>query len=554
MLSKLSIENYALIEQLNIDLPNGLVIITGETGAGKSILLGALSLLLGAKADSDVVLNKNSNCIVEAVFTVPNDSIVIDILNNDDIELLDNNTIILRRVISPLGRSRVFINDSPVNIATLTSISSKLVDIHAQHQHLLLADQAYQLNILDLFSNSGSIINEYKEINNNLSIAKSELNILNKQIEKDNNELDYKQFQLEKLIEAKLIDGELEELELEQKELANSEEIKKYAYESLELLNNNDGSILQNIKQLASLMNKCAQFVPKYSYLAERVESCRIEIKDIESELSSLADDIIVSPQRLEVVDERLSMLYSLLKKYNKQYISELIEIRDILESELNGASISVEKRDLLAKKVNQLTQQREDIAIKLYENRVSYSKKLSDTLQERIKELEMPHAKLEIEVNHTNNYTNNGADTIEYKFSANGSNNLVSIQKVASGGELSRIMLSIKSLMAEYTKMPTMIFDEIDTGVSGKIADKMGKLIGDMGNNMQIFAITHLPQIAAKGKTHLLVEKTFNNQTAKTNLRNLEAEERVLEIARMLSGSELSQAAIDNAKFLLKN
>ena len=511
-------------------------------------------MLFRSKADSDVVLNKNSNCIVEAVFTVPNDSIVIDILNNDDIELLDNNTIILRRVISPLGRSRVFINDSPVNIATLTSISSKLIDIHAQHQHLLLADQAYQLNILDLFSNSGSIINEYKEINNNLSVAKSELNILNKQIEKDNNELDYKQFQLEKLIEAKLIDGELEELELEQKELANSEEIKKYAYESLELLNNNDGSILQNIKQLASLMNKCAQFVPKYSSLAERVESCRIEIKDIESELSSLADDIIVSPQRLEVVDERLSMLYSLLKKYNKQYISELIEIRDILESELNGASISVEKRDLLAGKVNQLTQQREDIAIKLYENRVSYSKKLSDTLQERIKELEMPHAKLEIEVNHTNNYTNNGADTIEYKFSANGSNNLVSIQKVASGGELSRIMLSIKSLMAEYTKMPTMIFDEIDTGVSGKIADKMGKLIGDMGNNMQIFAITHLPQIAAKGKTHLLVEKTFNNQTAKTNLRNLEAEERVLEIARMLSGSELSQAAIDNAKFLLKN
>lgn len=554
MLKKLSIENYALIEHLDIELPNGLVIITGETGAGKSILLGALSLLLGSKVDSDVVLNKDNNCIVEGEFSIPNNSIVLELLKNEDIDLCNDNIIILRRVISPAGRSRAFINDSPVPLNILTSVSSKLIDIHAQHQHLLLANQDYQMSILDHFSNSLSILRDYKEVNTNLANARAELNRIELEIEKNNRELDYKQFQFEKLHEAKLLAGELEALEIEQNQLANSEEIKNLTYNSLDLLNNSELSILQNLKKLNSLLKKCSNFAPQYKSLEERIESCRIECKDIERELSCLADSIVISPQRLEQVEERLSLIYSLLKKYSLTSVEDLIIIRDNLESELCGASVSVEIRDKLANEVDKLTKQREKVALDLFNIRKMSSKKLSSVLQSKIRELEMPHALLEIDINHSSNYGSNGADNIEFMFSANGNNNLTPIQKVASGGELSRIMLCIKSLMAEFTKMPTMIFDEIDTGVSGKIADKMGSLIGSMGNNMQIFAITHLPQIAAKGKTHLLVEKLFVNNKAKTNLKNLNAEDRVLEIARMLSGSKLSDAAIENAKFLLKN
>ncbi|MEG1119213.1 MAG: DNA repair protein RecN [Bacteroidales bacterium] len=554
MLRRLAIKNYALIDNLDINFPDGLVIITGETGAGKSILLGALSLLLGAKAEADVLKSSVENCIVEGEFDIANlPENILEILKNAGVES-ENNELILRRVISPLGRSRAFINDSPVTLNILIGISGRLIDIHAQHQHLLLTDENYQLSVLDYFSNATELLTKYKAVHLSLLSAKNTLAKLETEIDKSNKELDYKQYQFSKLEEAKLVDGELEELEAEQKQLANAEEIKNLTYEAVELFQPMGVSIVQNLKEASQLLRKCSNFVSEFENMAVRLESCRIECKDIESEIGNLSEKIIISPKRLELVEDRIGVIYSFFKKYNVNDVSSLLKIKDDLDRDIVGATNVSENRDKLIKTVAELEKERDSLANELSVKRESNISKLSNILEESIKDLEMPYARFKIELTKLSTYTATGNNVVEYLFSANGSAKLVSLQKVASGGELSRIMLCIKSLMAQYTGMPTMIFDEIDTGVSGSIADKMGNLIGSLGKHMQIFAITHLPQIATKGNTHLLVYKEFDkNNSARTLIKQLNNDERVMEIARMLSGAQLSKAAIENAKFLLK-
>ncbi len=536
MLRRLTIQNYALIENLDIEFPEGLVIITGETGAGKSIMLGALSLLLGAKGDVSALKDSAKNCVVEGEFEI------------------EGETLILRRVISPAGRTRNFINDEPATLAALTEISSTIVDIHAQHQHLLLTSESYQMKVLDYFAGTGKLVANYAKTHGELLSRHSELAELKDKIAKREGELEYRAFQLGKLQEAHLKEGELEELESEQKQLANSEQIRESITGAVGCMQPLGTPIVQNLKEAVHLLQKSSNFVPELEQLCNRLESCRIECKDIEEELEMLAERVVVSPQRLEQVEERLSMLYSLMRKHSVSTIEELLQIQQELENDICGADEDNSKVMEMEKEIKLLTQQRNELAEELSSRRGDKIQELGAVLQDSIRELQMPYAVFKVELAANDKYTASGKDTISFLFSANGDKKLNLLHKAASGGELSRIMLCLKSLMAQYTGMPTMIFDEIDTGVSGSIADKMGALIGKMGEKMQIFAITHLPQIASKKGTHLLVYKEFDKENnATTHIRELHGEERVKEVARMLSGASLTDAALENARVLLK-
>lgn len=548
MLKRLTIQNYALIGTLDMELPKGLVIITGETGAGKSILLGALGLLLGAKCDLSVLKDQSKNCVVEGEFDISGCNLDL----NDICE--PGSEIVLRRVIAPSGRSRAFINDEPVSLGLLQEISGRLVDIHAQHQHLLLTDKSYQLSVLDYFTGAAEVLAKYKEVH----VALHKATLLLKQMEDEVNanakEEDYRRFQLARLEEAQLVSGEMEELEIEHGQLVNAEDIKNSLGGALALLQPMGSSIVQNLKEAAHLLRKCYTFVPELEEIAERLESCRIECKDIEQELARLEEGVVVSPQRLEIVEERIGLLEELMKRYGCSSIDELISHRDALKAELDSAEQSAGDLDGQRRLVEELKLERDALASQLSAIRSSGTDRLGSVLMESIRNLGMPHAEFAVELLQSDRFTENGRDDVRFLFSANGGSRMVEISKVASGGELSRIMLCLKELMANYTGMPTMIFDEIDTGVSGSIADRMGELIDRMGRNMQVIAITHLPQIAVKGETHLLVYKEFDSQgQAHTYLKQLDYDQRVMEVARMLSGSQLSEAAIENAKFLLK-
>lgn len=535
MLKRLVIQNYALIENLDIEFPQGLVIITGETGAGKSVMLGALSLLLGSKADTSVLKESTKNCVVEGEFEYGGEELI------------------LRRVITPSGRTRNFINDEPATLAALTGISSKIVDIHAQHQHLLLTDGNYQMKVLDYFAGTGELLKEYSRVYRDLNDAEASLASLKGEIARKEGEMEYKAFQLGKLQEAKLKEGELEELEIQQKQLANSEDIRASISGALAHLQPMGVPLLQNFKDAVHLLQKCSNFVAGLEELVQRLESCRLECKDIQEELESIENKIVVSPQLLEQVEERLSELYSLMRKHSVSSVGELLELKERLQRELNGADEDSQQVIELERQVATLKEERESLACQLHLGRESKVKELGAVLQERIRGLQMQHAIFEVKIEESDKYAPTGKDNVTFLFSANGEKKMNPLQKAASGGELSRIMLCLKSLMAEYTGMPTMIFDEIDTGVSGSIADKMGEMIGKMGERMQIFAITHLPQIASKKGTHLLVQKEFNEQeNAAVHIKVLEPQERVMEVARMLSGSSLTEAALENARVLL--
>jgi DNA repair protein RecN (Recombination protein N) len=536
MLRRLTIQNYALIDSLDIELPGGLIIITGETGAGKSIMLGALSLLLGGKGDVSALKDSSKNCVVEGEFE------------------LDGEELILRRVISPAGRTRNFINDEPANLGELVSIASRIIDIHAQHQHLLLTDAAYQMQVVDYFAGTRTLLEKYRGVFSQLQKSEAALEELDANIARIEGEREYRQFQFDKLYKASLKEGELEELEQEQKQLANAEEIRDGIYGAVSLMQPMGSSIVQNLKEAVHILQKSSNFVPELQELCNRLESCRIECKDIEDELETLAGGITVSPQRLEQVEERLSLLYSLMRKHSVASVEELLQVRDSLEQELLGAERSIEDRNALVERIKELEAERNSLAEELSRAREAKIKGLGKTLQDSIRDLQMPYAVFEVALEDAGKYTMQGKDAVQFLFSANGNGKLNPVQKAASGGELSRIMLCLKALMANFTGMPTMIFDEIDTGVSGSIAHKMGELIGKMGERMQIIAITHLPQIASKRGTHLLVQKEFDRQNnAATRIRRIEGDERVKEVARMLSGSELTNAALENARELLK-
>lgn len=537
MLSRLSISNYALISSLDITFPDGLVIITGETGAGKSILLGALSLVLGKRADSSVFCDNTCNCVVEAEF-------------HDK----SGEEYILRRVITPAGRSRSFLNDEPVSLADLAAISNRIIDIHGQHQHLLLTDPDYRLGVIDHFAGTAPLLDEYKKIYDEYTAVEDEAASLEKSIAEEERDAEYRQFQLHKLQEAALVSGEMEALEQEQKALAHAEDIRTGLDAAYACLNPHDISVSQLLKDAATRLSKFAAWDDRLESLAARLESSRIEISDIEREIEDISSSVTVSPQRLDEVEERMSLIYSLERKYGCADVDELIALRDSLATALGGTEQMRDRLSALRQRQQELGTQREALARRLSEQRRAASEALSEALQEAVRSLEMPHAVFRAEISGKGRLTATGGDNLDFMFSANGEQSLRDISKVASGGELSRVMLALKGLLARYTSMPTMIFDEIDTGVSGRIADKMGNMIGRMGQNMQIMAITHLPQIASKKGAHYLVYKEFGpDGKASTGIRRIEGEERVMEVARMLSGSELTPAAVENARELLR-
>lgn len=555
MLSSLHVQNYVLINSLDIDFPEGLIIITGQTGAGKSILLGALSLLLGAKADASILSEGAESCIVEAKFTVPGDDYIKELLSENDIDF-DNGNIIVRRVVSSTGRSRSFVNDIPVQIGFLQTLSSRLIDVHSQHQTLMLSDKQFQLSMLDYYAGNNSFLKECKEAYDTLSKHKSELIEVQDELNKLETEKDYIQATLEKLDNASLRVGELEELESEQVQLSNAEEIKGDFCQVESMLSPSGDSdslpVTSLLKEVVRVLAKVSKYVPQTEELSRRVESSRIELDDILSEISVLESKIDVSPDRLQIVDDRLNLLYDLLKRHSCNTIEELIIIRDNLSSKISDSSSIEEKLEELRKIVAVDELKLDELASQLHTSRSNASKDFMNAITESIHSLELDRSVFEVKLNDAP-ISKTGKDSVQFLFSSNGTSP-VDIAKCASGGELSRIMLALKAMLAKYTNMPTMVFDEIDTGVSGSVADKMGTMICSMGNDMQVFAITHLPQVAAKGNAHYLVEKNFNPASGKTvtEIKLLEGNNRVMEVARMLSGSSITDAAIANAKSLL--
>ncbi len=538
MLKSLAVSNYALIENLEIDFPEGFIIITGETGAGKSILMGAIALLFGGRADLSVIKNKEKNCVVEALF-----------------ELEAGKEITLRRVLSPNGKSRSFVDDEPVSAATLKELSENLVDIHAQHQHLLLADSGFQLSVLDSFAGNGELLQRYAAEYGLLSELTTRYNSLSSKIAKEEAESDYIRFQLSQLKEAKLHSGELEELEEELRILSNAGSIKSSLFNISNLISpeGTEISLLQNLKEAVAICSRISAEYKAAVALQERIESCRVELKDIEQEVRAKAESVNVNPERAALVEERLSLLYTLLKKHHVDTVDELIGIMEDLEEK---SGITTEHRielEKLEEEIKSCTERRNNLASELHARRVEASERFIEKMTSSVRELEMPHAIFKIEISGLQQYNITGSDNVTYFFSANKNIPPRELAKVASGGELSRIMLCLKALMATGKGMPSMIFDEIDSGVSGSIADKMGNLLDELSKKMQIFAITHLPQIACKGNCHLLVFKEIDNTgTTKTNIKEIRGEDKVLEIARMLSGAKLTEASIANARVLL--
>ncbi len=552
MLKSLSITNYALIDNLEIKFPEGLIIITGETGAGKSILLGALSLLLGSKADSDVLKNQEKNCVVEGIFRVNFTKEVENLYEEEGIE--KEEMTVLRRVIYPGGKTRSFVNDSPVSAKFLKFLSSEIIDIHAQHQHLLLSDSNFQMKVFDSYCRNSGLLDDYTVCYSEFNRLGSEVNNLKKKIASVSQESDYDNFVLNQLKEASLKEGELEALEEEFSFINNSGEIRSALDSAFNNFNSGEIPLLQHLREASQVLSRISNgFVPA-SELSERIESCRIELKDIETEIIRLGDSIDISPDRASFLDERISLLYNLMKRHKKENISELITLREELENRNSSAEELAEELERSIADLERADKAMKIAAKRLQENRMQNAEPFSLLLRNNIRDLEMPHADFKTEIIPSDEYSSYGTESVQFLFSANKNIPVRELGKIASGGEVSRIMLCLKVLNANIMNTPTMIFDEIDTGVSGSIADKMGNLLVELSKNLQIFAITHLPQIASKGRTHLLVYKDIDSTgTTKTMLKEIRGEEREREIARLLSGSELSAAAFENARVLLK-
>ena len=557
MLTRLQVRNYVLIDSLDVDFPEGLIIITGQTGAGKSILLGALSLIMGAKADAGMISDGADNCVVEAEFDVdPSDAPLKAELEENDVEW-DEGHLIVRRVVNRSGRSRAFVNDSPVSVQVLQSISSRLVDIHSQHQTLLLSDRQFQLDILDHYAGNTALREQCADLWRRMGKLKTDLAALDAKISSISSERDYTEARFRQLEEAGLREGELLELEEEQKQLANAEEIKTCLSYTEELFcpTSGDASSLDSIlKEASRQLSKAGRFITSVQELSERVDSCRRELDDILSDVSSANSRVDVSESRLEIVESRMSLIYSLMQKFSCRDEAELIAQRESLSEQLFDSTQLEEKRSQMQSQLDALTAEHTDVADRLNASRMEASASFAESIQNSIRDMELPYSVFEVEILPAP-LSAAGRDSVAFRFSSTGKNP-VDVAKCASGGEMSRIMLALKAMMARYANMPTMIFDEIDTGVSGSVADRMGSVICAMGEYMQVFAITHLPQVAAKGSAHYLVSKYIDPATslAESKIERLSDEQRVLEVARMLSGSVLTDEAVANAKSLLRS
>ena len=561
MLKALHIKNYVLIDSLDIEFPAGLVIITGQTGAGKSILLGALSLVMGSRADSSVIGAAGDNCVVEAEFEVNDeDGSLRQYLDENEIDFdpVDGKgQLTIRRILNSNGRSRSFVNDSPAPLKVLSMLSSRLIDIHSQHETMLLRDKQFQMSMLDHFAGDSGLLQSCRTRWERLTGLKNDIDEVNANLSRTNAEKDYNQAQFERLDSAHLKDGELEELETEQKQLANAEEIKSSLYQvenyfspSGDDAQDDRMSIDSMLKDSSRILDKLSSYIPSVSALSERIESARLELDDVLSEVSDLESGTEISDERLQEVEERLSLLYDLLKKYSCTQVSELIELRDRLSESLADTSVLEARKSAIEKEIREAEKDLADACSDLHDARAKAVPSFSENICNSIRSLELDRAVFDV-VLEPGKPGPDGSDTILFRFSSTGKSP-VDVAKCASGGEMSRIMLCLKAMMARYTNMPSMIFDEIDTGVSGSVADKMGSMICSMGDYMQVFAITHLPQVAAKGDAHYIVTKEFDGDRAISSIRKISGEDRVMQVARILSGSRVTPEAIANAKSLL--
>tara|TARA_R110002050_G_scaffold36172_5_gene90840 strand:+ start:3271 stop:4923 length:1653 start_codon:yes stop_codon:yes gene_type:complete len=549
LLTSLSIQNYALIDNLQVNFNNGLSIITGETGAGKSILLGGLSLILGKRADLSSLKDTSKKCIIEAVFDVSNYNLKV-LFKAEDFDYEENT--IIRREILPSGKSRAFVNDSPVNLNSLQVLGERLIDIHSQHQTLQLVSNEFQFQIIDALANNDTNLQDYKsELKTYKTLQKELKELLAFQAEAIK-EHDYNSFLLNELIEANLVEGELELLEEENETLSNIEEIKEKLVASHQLLNDEQIGVLTSLNELKSNFQKLKNYSSKYEDLFNRVQSCVIEIDDVFREVDGMQDTLEADPGRLEEVNAKLLLINNLLHKHVATDISELIGIKNDLEDKVavteNLDATIEKKKNEISKKTTQLN----TISEAIHDSRKQAIPELITQLETILISLGMQNAQFKIDLVYGDGFQTNGKDDMSFLFSANKGGQFNELKKAASGGELSRIMLAIKSILSNYIQLPTIIFDEIDSGVSGEISNKMGDIMLLMSKTMQVISITHLPQIAAKGHTHFKVYKEDVDEVTQTNLVKLNHDERIVEIAQMLGGTEMSSSAIAHAKELL--
>ncbi len=545
MLNSLHIENYVLIKKLDLNFESGFSVITGQTGAGKSILLGALNLVLGARADLKSIKEGAEKCIIEAVFDITNYNIKDFFEEND----LDYSTeCILRREVSASGKSRLFINDTPVNASILRSLADQLIDIHSQHENLLLRDNNFQLGVLDITAKNQELLDNYKNLyKSHLQISKT-IETLEEELSKGKEELDYLQFQFNQLEESKLVESEDTDIETELTILEHANEIKHALLEAENTLSTDNG-VLAMLKSIENTLSSVSKYSTYCEELASRVSSCTIELKDIASELYNESEKVDSDPERLEYLTERRDLIYSLCQKHRVKTVTELIEIRDELEQKISLIDNSDEEIEKLKQERDNIYQNLLAEADKISQKRKTQALEIEKSLVEQLSALGMPNCEVRFEITPHNVPTSTGIDKVELLFSSNKNKSPQPIDKTASGGEISRVMLCLKYLLANSTSLPTLIFDEIDTGISGEAADLTAKMLKKMSANVQIISISHLPQIAAKASTHYFVEKSGESETTVTRLNT---EERVTAIARMLSGSTLSDAAIKNAQALL--
>ncbi len=551
MLQSLQIENYALIEHLEFNPERGLTVITGETGAGKSIIMGALSLILGQRADARSVRNGSTKCVIEATFDVSAYNLE-SFFADCDIEY-DAHSTIIRREIYATGKSRAFVNDSPVQLATLKALGDKLIDIHSQHQNLLLGQDSFQQEVLDTLAANHKLLADYKSSYKELTALHKLIETRKAEAAQDAKDADYIRYQFGKLDEANLQDGEQEELEEEQDLLSHAEDIKGGLLAIAEGLNGEGESVVSILKQMSQRADNLVNVYPQLSEIADRLNTDLIDLKDIADEVSDKGERVNFDPERLAWVEERLSTIYSLEKKYDCDSVAQLIALRDSLADKMLHLDNNDDEIAELEASEKRLSAETKRLADLVTASRKKAAGSFESKLISKVAYLGMPNVRFKVEISPLKAFSPSGIDNIRFLFSANKNQPLKPAGEVASGGEISRLMLSIKALIASAKTLPTIIFDEIDTGVSGDIADRMGEVMKDMSAHLQVITITHLPQVAGKGNAHFKVYKHDNDTETTTHIVQLSDEERVNEIARMLSGSTITPEAISNAKTLLK-
>ncbi len=549
MITSLSIKNYALIEKLSIDFSKGFSIITGETGAGKSIILGALGLVLGKRADLTSLKNKEEKCVIEAHFEISKYNLR-PFFEANDLDYEDET--IIRREILPSGKSRAFINDSPVNLQELQELSLFLIDIHSQHQTQELSEEKVQFEIIDAIADNQENVVEYQSLLKSYKSEKTKLNSLLKKQAESYKEQEYNTFLLNELVDSNLKSGEQETLEADFEKLNNVEIIKESIDKSLAIANEEQIGVMHNLKEIKVSLQKIASFSPEYFSLLERITSLTIEFDDISDELNRCSEKLINDPERLELISQKLQLIYNLQKKHQVSTVDDLLEILNNLENSVLELGNLEHQIASLNDSIQQKTETLDTLSKTIHDRRVEAVPVLSQQLISILETLGMPNVRFKMDLSMSSTYFENGKDELQFLFSANKGTDFGLLKKVASGGEMSRIMLAVKAILAQYSKLPTLIFDEIDSGVSGEIANRMGEIMKEMSQTIQIFAITHLPQIAAKGTAHFKVSKSTVGEDTLSELRLLSTEERVVEIAQMLSGTVVSDSALNHAKALL--